>query len=109
MLNTLIPFLVLILVVVFDPLAVTLVIAYNASLLRGKNPLPVEAEKQGENNTDTTTHHVKLTCSAQNSAQTRIAEEMATSPSHMLSKRRFILAETAALSISQSISQALAP
>ena len=45
--NRVVKWFILLLVVVFDPLAVTLVIAFNASLLRGKNPLPVEAEKQG--------------------------------------------------------------
>ena len=36
--NRVVKWFILILVIVFDPLAVTLVIAYNASLLRGKNP-----------------------------------------------------------------------
>ena len=36
--NRLVKWFILILVVVFDPLAVTLVIAYNASLLKGKQP-----------------------------------------------------------------------
>ena len=40
---------ILILVIVFDPLAVTLVIAYNASLLRIKNGEPEElSEKEGK-------------------------------------------------------------
>ena len=36
--NRVVKWFILILVIVFDPLAVTLVIAYNASLLKGKNP-----------------------------------------------------------------------
>ena len=45
--NRVVKWFILLLVVVFDPLAVTLVIAYNASLLRGKNPIPVEAVQEG--------------------------------------------------------------
>ncbi len=46
--NSVVKWFILILVLVFDPLAVTLVIAFNASLLRGKNPEPFEAEKEGD-------------------------------------------------------------
>ena len=45
--NRVVKWFILLLVVVFDPLAVTLVIAYNASLLRGKNPIPIEAVQEG--------------------------------------------------------------
>ena len=49
--NRVVKWFILLLVVVFDPLAVTLVIAYNASLLRGKNPTPVKVveEVSGKN------------------------------------------------------------
>jgi predicted nucleic acid-binding Zn-ribbon protein len=40
--NRVVKWFILLLVVVFDPLAVTLVVAYNASLLRGKNPIPID-------------------------------------------------------------------
>ena len=50
--NRVVKWFILILVIVFDPLAVTLVIAYNASLLRIKNgdqeDLPIEDEKTKE-------------------------------------------------------------
>jgi hypothetical protein len=47
--NRVVKWFILLLVVVFDPLAVTLVVAYNASLLRGKNPVPIDVVQENAN------------------------------------------------------------
>ena len=46
--NRVVKWFILILVLVFDPLAVTLVVAYNASLLRSKDPEPDSPDESGE-------------------------------------------------------------
>tara|TARA_B100001115_G_scaffold179164_1_gene169575 strand:+ start:3606 stop:6359 length:2754 start_codon:yes stop_codon:yes gene_type:complete len=58
--NRVVKWFILILVLVFDPLAVTLVIAYNASLLRSKDPEPDSPDEASEGDSATQTGFFRL-------------------------------------------------
>jgi len=58
--NRVVKWFILILVLVFDPLAVTLVIAYNASLLRSKDPEPDSPDESEEEDSVTPTGFFRL-------------------------------------------------